>query len=198
MILRIKKILKNILIKVGYIKETPKPFFTKDFFNSPNFIIGEYTYGKPDILFADSGSKLIIGKFCSIAKDVTIFLGGEHRTDWVSTYPFNIIFKDDELAKNITGHPKTKGDVIIGHDVWIGDGATILSGVKIGNGAVIASKSVVTKDIGDYEIWGGNPARLIKKRFDEQKIQQLLAEQWWDKDINEVLENVSVLCSKPN
>lgn len=172
-----------------------KLFFTKDFFNGNNYIIGDYSYGKPNVLFENDKAKLTIGKFCSIADKVTIFLGGNHRTDWVTTYPFNALKLYFPEASQIKGHPATKGDVWIGNDVWIGSNVIILSGVKIGNGAVIAAGSVVTKDVGVYEIWGGNPVRFIKKRFDNETIIRLNKLQWWDWDINKIRNNLDILCS---
>ena len=99
-----------------------------------NFPVGRGTYGEPRVLFWRQDATLRIGAFCSISDEVTIFLGGDHRTDWITTYPFSD-FRDS--AKGITGHPRTKGDVIVGNDVWIGYGATILSGVRINNGAAV-------------------------------------------------------------
>jgi len=156
------------------------------------FDIGEWTYGKPKILAADDGATLKIGKFCSIAGDVTIILGGEHRIDWISTYPFNILFEE---AKHITGHPTTKGDVIIDNDVWIGENAFVLSGVHIGNGAVIAARSVVTKDVEPYTIVAGNPAHPIRKRFQADIIETLLEIEWWDWPLEKIKENIQVLLS---
>lgn len=159
--------------------------------------VGDFTYytdESPEIVPDDkSNSKLIIGKFCSFAKEVSIYLGDEHRTDWITTYPFNI------LASNsygyIKGHPKSKGDVIIGNDVWIANGAKILSGVHIGNGAVIGANALVTKDVPDYAIVGGNPAKLIRYRFDEETIQKLLDIAWWDCDIQTLSEIIPILQS---
>ena len=141
----------------------------------PEYSIGRETYGTPVIRSLGEGSTLKIGAFCSISSGVQIFLGGEHRTDWVTTYPFNILWK---AANTITGHPGTKGDVMIGNDVWIGAEALILSGVNIGDGAAIAARSVVTRDIPAYAIAGGNPARMIRKRFDEETIERLLCVRW--------------------
>jgi acetyltransferase-like isoleucine patch superfamily enzyme len=118
-----------------------------------------------------------IGAFCSISDGVTIFLGGNHRTDWVTTYPFSVL---RESAKDLVGHPATKGDVVIGNDVWIAYGATILSGVEIGNGAVIGAQAVVTKSVLPYSIVAGNPARHIKFRFAEHEIEILQSLAWWD------------------
>lgn len=142
----------------------------------PQYEIGRNTYGKPQIISWGEGAIFRIGAFCSIAHGVKIFLGGEHRTDWVTTYPFNYLW---ESAKHIKGHPKTKGDVIIGNDVWIGDGAVILSGVTVGDGAAIGTNAVVAKDIPPYAIAAGNPVRIVRKRFDEETIHRLLKIRWW-------------------
>lgn len=154
----------------------------------PHYEIGRGTYGDPDICTWDEGATFKIGAFCSIAPGVKIFLGGEHRVDWVTTYPFNVLW---ESGRQIMGHPKTKGDVIIGNDVWIGTEAVIMSGVKIGDGAVVGARAVVTKDIEPYAIYAGNPARLVRKRFDEPTIiEQLLDLKWWnfkDKEIEQLL-----------
>lgn len=153
----------------------------------PHYEIGRHTYGKPEIFSWKEGSMLKIGAFSSIAKGVKIFLGGEHRVDWVTTYPFSQLW---EKGRQAAGHPRTKGDVIIGNDVWIGNGAVILSGVRIGDGAVVGANALVTKDIEPYAIYGGNPARLLRKRFDEEIIHQLLEIQWWhfaDEEIERLL-----------
>jgi acetyltransferase-like isoleucine patch superfamily enzyme len=143
----------------------------------PQYNIGRWTYGKPKILSWGEGAILKIGSFCSISDEVKIFLGGEHRIDWVTTYPFNKLW---ESARKFTGHPATKGDVIIGSDVWIGAGALILSGVTIGDGAVVGARAVVSKDVPAYGVVAGNPAQLIKKRFNEDVTQHLLKIAWWD------------------
>ncbi|MFH1021256.1 MAG: DapH/DapD/GlmU-related protein [Pseudomonadota bacterium] len=156
----------------------------------PQHEIGRGTYGSPGILSWNEGAALRIGAFCSIADGVQIFLGGEHRLDWVSTYPFSVLW---EKGKQISGHPDTKGDVIIGNDVWIGREAVILSGVTIGDGAVIGARAVITKDVPPYAIVAGNPARLIRKRFSDEVIQQLLALKWWawpDEEIGRMLPSI--------
>lgn len=117
--------------------------------------VGRGTYGNPTVLHWGEPTTLKVGCFCSIAADVKIFLGGNHRTDWITTYPFPAFWKS---AAHIKGHPSSRGDVIIGHDVWIGEGAVILSGVRIGNGAVVAASAVVTRDVPPYGIVAGNPA----------------------------------------
>lgn len=191
MINRIKHRIKIIL---GLTPKVPSRF-TKDILIDENFHIGDYTYGSPIIHFKNKETKLVIGKFCSIAKNVSIFLGGNHRVDWISTYPFNDLPPFSEKFNHIKGHPSSKGDVVIGNDVWIGFNAIILSGVTIGNGAVIAAGSVVTKNIGDYEIWGGNPAKLIKTRFEKDKIDFLNSLEWWNWELSMIEKNAETLCS---
>jgi len=168
--------------------------FTKDFLKGPFYNIGDYTYGCPRVFEWGEGAKLKIGKYCSIAEAVNIFLGGNHRLDWITTYPFMSIF-DWKEAENLKGHPATKGDVVIGNDVWIGHGATILSGVKIGDGAVIGAAAVVAKDVEPYSVVVGNPAKEVKKRFPNNVIVKLLKLKWWDWPEDKIKENLPVLCS---
>ena len=154
--------------------------------------IGDHTYGKPRVVSRGEKASLKIGKYCSISTHVVIFLGSEHRTDWISTYPFPLLW---ETAKSISGHPYSKGDVIIGSDVWIGYNATILSGVTIGDGAVIGTGSVVSGDVPPYAIVAGNPAQIIRYRFGDETIQKLLEIKWWDWPDEKVKENVRLICS---
>ena len=157
------------------------PFFLLvDSYNSP---YGIGTYGNPEVLF-DSKANLKIGNFCSISDDVTILLGGEHEINTISSYPFTL--------KN----HHTKGDVTIGNDVWIGQSTLILSGVTIGDGAIIGANSLVTKDVEPYAIVGGNPAKLIKYRFDDETIEKLLELKWWDWDIKKIMDNRQLLNSE--
>lgn len=143
----------------------------------PQFEIGRGTYGDVIVHSLGEGSTLRVGAFCSFADGVRVCLGGEHRTDWVTTYPFSVLWK---AGNPIEGHPKSKGDVIIGNDVWIGAQSIIMSGVSIGDGAVVGARSVVTKDVTPYSIVAGNPCTLIRKRFDDETICRLLALNWWD------------------
>lgn len=143
----------------------------------PHYDIGRASYGDLKIMEWGNDAQLHIGAFCSISNDVTIFLGGEHRIDWVTTFPFPALWPS---ASHIAGHPLSKGDVVIGNDVWIGYKATILSGVTIGDGSVVGAHSLVTKDVPPYTIVAGNPAKIVRKRFDEQTIERLLRVAWWN------------------
>jgi len=158
---------------------------------------GKYTYGKPNILWSNDGAKLIVGNFCSIAKNVNIYLGGNHRVDWVTTYPFGHVNQNIFNKFNGEGHPTTKGDVIIGNDVWIAENVTIMSGITIGDGAVIANNSHVIKDVEPYSIVGGNPAKFIKYRFSKEQIDKLLKIKWWNWDDEKINKFTTLLCN-PN
>jgi acetyltransferase-like isoleucine patch superfamily enzyme len=161
------------------------------------WVIGDHTYGTPKIIGRQS--KLSIGKFCSIASGVRIFCGGEHRSDWVTTYPFPAAperWPDNRVSGPWPpGLPTAKGDVVIGHDVWIGQNATILSGTKIGDGAVIANSAVVMTDVPEYGIAVGNPARTYKKRFSDEIIARLLRMQWWDWPDDKIREAIPYMSS---
>jgi acetyltransferase-like isoleucine patch superfamily enzyme len=142
--------------------------------------IGEFTYGKPKVRFPESGRKLTIGRYGSIADKVEILLGGNHRSDWGTTYPFSAFRELWPSAPKSEDYHTSRGDVTIGHDVWLGSGAIIMSGVTVGHGAVVAAHAIVTKDVPPYAIVGGNPAKVIRYRFDEETIAALLEVQWWD------------------
>lgn len=135
---------------------------------------GQYSYGKCNVLNWGEPYTLKVGKFCSIGGNVTVYTGGNHRCDWVTTYPFGHVHKNIFNTFDGKGHPKSNGDVIIGNDVWIGSNTTIMSGVVVGDGSVIANSSHVVKNVEPYSIIGGNPAKLIKYRFTEDQIQSLL------------------------
>lgn len=163
---------------------------------------GRYTYGAEGItvLTWGEGASLHVGSFCSIAPNVTVFLGGNHRTDWISMFPFNLDRDRGNFghAANVpAGQPYTNGDVTIGNDVWLGRGATIMSGVTIGHGAVIAANAHVVKDVAPYEIVGGNPARVIRARFEPHVVKLLLELAWWDLPDETLRVLVSVLSAKP-
>ena len=131
--------------------------------------VGDFTYGRPIVLQWDKHTRLKIGKFCSIGANVQIYLGGEHHTDWCTTYPFDVLIDGEDTA--------TKGDVTIGNDVWLGNNATILSGVTIGDGAVIANGAVVTKDVQPYTVMAGVPAKAKKMRLCWTDMMNM---HWWD------------------
>ena len=181
--------------------------FLKNVVKNPNILVGDYTYyddfetvenfeKNVKYLFPFVGDKLIIGKFCMIASDVLFIMNGaNHLSDAISTYPFAIFGDDWSEAMEGKSYP-TNGDTIIGNDVWIGFGATIMPGVKIGDGVIIATKSVVTKDVEPYAIVGGNPAKEIRKRFSEEEIEKLLDMQWWDWPIEKITENVQNLTGR--
>ena len=182
--------------------------FLKNYINNPNIEIGDYTYYDDfeDVSnfeknvkyhFDFIGDKLIIGKFCMIASDATFIMnGGNHLTEATTAYPFAIFGGDWQHAMDGKSYP-SKGDTEIGNDVWIGQDATIMPGVQIGDGAIIATKAVVTKDVEPYTIVGGNPAKPIKKRFSEATISKLLQLKWWDWDIEKITKNLEKLTSHP-
>lgn len=153
-----------------------------------------HTYGSPKIYSWGEGAECRVGHFCSISFGVQVFVGGNHRVDWVSTFPFGHT-SEKTFPEKIPGHPHTNGDVIIKNDVWIGANVTIMSGVTVGNGAVLAAHSVVTKDVPDYCIVAGNPARIVRKRFTDEQIAALLENPWWELPDEEIRQLVPLLCS---
>ncbi|WP_375241426.1 CatB-related O-acetyltransferase [Polaribacter sp.] len=161
--------------------------------NNPSYKkydVGKGTYGFPEIFDWNDDSKLLIGKYCSIGDNVSILLGGEHYSNFISTYPFHS-FNNSFIAKD----RKTKGNVVIGNDVWICNGVTILSGVTIGHGAIIGAGSVVTKNVADYNIVAGNPARVIRKRFTDKQIEKLIKISWWNWEDEKIKNNLEQLSS---
>ncbi len=171
-----------------------KPKYSQQVFSNqyPHYKMGVNCYGVPNIKHAHPDAILSIGNYCSIAKNVKILLGGNHRIDWVSSYPFPLLFTQ---ASHIQHYVTTNGNVTIGSDVWLCENCTILSGITIGHGAVIANGAVVTRDVAPYEIVGGNPAKHIRWRFDEPTREALLKSSWWDWPEAEVLSIVDNLCS---
>lgn len=142
----------------------------------PQYEIGRGSYGDLSILDFGEGSTLRIGAYCSFARGCQVFLGGEHRTDWVTTYPFSAL---NRRFAHIEGHPRTRGDVVIGNDVWLGREAMVMSGVTIGDGAVVGARAVVTRDVPPYGIVAGNPAALVRSRFPPEVVERLMAIAWW-------------------
>lgn len=183
--------------------------YLKNVVKAPNLIIGDYTYyddpvaptefEQNNVLFnyPEFGDRLVIGKFCSIASGTKFIMGAaNHRLSSVTTYPFQVFGGawGDEAPPHLSQLP-FKGDTIVGNDVWIGRESVIMPGVKIGDGAILAAYSVVTRDVPPYSVVGGNPARFIKKRFDDDLIELLLAVKWWDFGPEELLGLIPTLCS---
>lgn len=181
--------------------------FIKNVITRPNIIVGDYTYyddiNGPEHFeehvthhYEFLGDKLIIGKFCAIAKGIEFVMNGaNHRMCSVTTYPFNIMGGGWEKATPSLDNLPLKGDTVVGNDVWIGQNVTVMPGIHIGDGAIIAANSVVTKDIPAYVIAGGNPCQIIKKRFNEELTEYLLQLQWWNWPGEKIFENLDVLCS---
>lgn len=170
--------------------------YTRDVLVGDEYDIGEWTYGTPAVLSWGEGARLHVGRFCSIAPEVVILLGGNHRTDWVTTYPFPALVDMGWVeAEGVSGHPATRGDVHIGNDVWLGRGATVLSGVSIGDGAVVAARAVVARDVPPYAVVAGNPAEVVRWRFSAGDREFLEGLKWWDWPVERIRENMELLCS---
>ena len=181
--------------------------FLKNVITNPNIIVGDYTYyddfenvnnfeKNVKYHFEFIGDKLIIGKFCMIASDVKFIMNGaNHLTKSISSFPFAIFGEDWKNAMDGKNYP-TKGNTEIGNDVWIGFNSTIMPGIKIGDGAIIATNSTLTKNVEPYSIVGGNPAIEIKKRFTKEQIEKLLEIKWWNWEIEKITENVENLTSE--
>ncbi len=182
--------------------------FIKNVITAPNIFVGDYTYyddandptgfEKNNVLYnwPDFGDKLIIGKFCTIASGTKFIMGpANHRISSVTAYPFNVFGGawEENTPPHLSQLP-FKGDTVIGNDVWIGRECVIMPGVKIGDGAMIATRSVVTKDIPAYTAVGGNPAKIIKKRFDDELIELLLELKWWDFEPCKLVDILPLLC----
>lgn len=188
------------------LKHHNKLCFLKNIVENPNIIVGDYTYyddfedvnnfeKNVKYHFDFINDKLIIGKFCMIASNVQFIMNGaNHLTDAISSYPFAIFQNGWENAMDGKVYPN-KGNIVIGNDVWIGYNATIMGGVNIGDGAIIATNATVTKDVPPYTIVGGNPAKEIRKRFSDEIINELLQLKWWDWDIEKITENIQKLTS---
>lgn len=183
----------------GYDKE----IYVKPTIKNPNIIVGDFTYiagsefeSHVTHLYDWNGDKLVIGKFCQIASGVEFVMNGaNHQMNAVSTYPFYTLEGWDMEPPESSDLP-LKGDTVIGNDVWIGQNAVILPGVHIGDGAIIGANSVVGSDVEPYTIVIGNPARVLRKRFDDELIDIMFKFKWWDKSIEEINELIPILtCS---
>ena len=176
----------------------PQVCFIKNTLSNPNIEVGDYTYYddpedsenfERNVLyhFPFIGDKLIIGKFCALARGVKFIMNGaNHKLSGISTYPFQIFANGWERVMPQPGELPYKGDTVVGHDVWIGYDSLIMPGVTIGNGAIVSSRSVVVSDVPAYTVVGGNPARPVKTRFDAQSIERLQRIAWWDWPIDKV------------
>jgi len=189
-------------------KGFPQVGFIKNFITKPNIIVGDYSYyddlngpenfENQNVLYhyPFMGDKLIIGKFCAIAKDVKFIMNGaNHKISGLSSYPFSIFSNGWEKVIPKSGELPYKGDTVIGNDVWIGYDSLIMPGVKIGDGAIIASRSVVIKDVEPYTVVGGNPAKEIKKRFSDDIVDRLLKIAWWNWSKEKITNNLEVIIS---
>lgn len=188
-------------------KPYDKLVFLKNYIKASNIFIDDYTYfddsrhgpenfEKYNVLYNYDFSKvkLVIGKFCAIAAETKFIMTGDHKLDAISTYPFPIFQQGWESIYDVASLP-VKGDIIIGNDVWLGYDSMIKNGVTIGDGAIIAARAVVVKDIPPYAIVAGNPAKIVKLRFDEATIDRLLNIAWWNWDIQKINTHLSLICS---
>lgn len=186
----------------------PQTVYLKDVVTNPNIEVGDYTmyndfvndpreFEKNNVLYhyPINGDKLIIGKFCSIACGAKFLLtSANHKMSSLSTYPFPIFYEEWGLdVKDIRNAWDNKGDIVIGNDVWIGYEAVIMSGVTIGDGAIIGTRAVVTKDVPPYTIVGGVPAKPIRKRFDDATIERLVKLRWWDWEHDKIAQSIAAI-----
>ena len=181
--------------------------YIKNVITRKNIIAGDYSY-YDDVNGAERfeehvthhydfiGDKLIIGKFCAIARGIEfVTYGANHRMNSVTTYPFNIMGGGWEKFAPTLDELPLKGDTVVGNDVWIGQNVTVMPGVHIGDGAIIAANSVVAKDVPAYCVAGGNPCRVIRQRFDEELTEYLLKLRWWDWEPDKISRSMEALCS---
>ncbi|WP_223619097.1 Vat family streptogramin A O-acetyltransferase [Lysobacter sp. ESA13C] len=183
----------------------PQVCFIKNTIKNPNIVVGDYTYyDDPDdsenfernVLyhFPFIGDKLIIGKFCAIARGVKFIMNGaNHKLSGISTYPFQIFGNGWERVMPEAEELPYKGDTVVGHDVWIGFEALIMPGVRIGNGAIVSSRSVVVADVPAYTIVGGNPAKPIRQRFAPDEIAALESLAWWDWPVEKITRHLQCI-----
>ncbi len=187
-------------------KDYDKLVFLKNFVKSPNIFVGDYTYFADHVKGVEKFEeynvlynyeftkvKLVIGKFCAIAAETRFIMTGDHKLDAISTYPFPIFQQGWESVFDVHDLP-VKGDIVVGNDVWFGYNCMIMNGVKIGHGAIIAAGALVAKDVPPYAIVAGNPAKIVKMRFDDATIARLLQIAWWDWDIDKINRHLSLIC----
>lgn len=187
---------------------TDRVVFLKNVVEGDFIEVGDYTYYDDPVApekfqeqnvlyhFDFVGDRLEIGKFCALASGTTFIMNGaNHRLDGPSTFPFPIFGGAWAEHADLLADLPLKGDTIVGHDVWFGYQSTIMPGVTIGHGSIVASKSVVTKDVPPFAIVAGNPAKVVSMRFDEETIARLLAVAWWDWPIDKVTRHVRAIMS---
>jgi virginiamycin A acetyltransferase len=188
--------------------ELPRIGFLKPLITKPNIVVGDYTYyddpkgperfEAENVLyhFAETGDKLIIGKFCALAQGVKFIMNGaNHKLDGFSTYPFFIFGNGWEYSTPAADEFPNKGDTILENDVWLGYESLVMPGVKIGNGAIVASRAVVTRDVPPYTIVAGNPARVVKRRFADAVIAELQQIKWWDWSADKISRHLRSIAS---
>ena len=183
----------------------PQVCFIRNTVQNPNIVIGDYTYYddpadsesfERNVLyhFPFIGDKLIIGKFCAIARGVRFIMNGaNHKLTGISTYPFQIFGNGWEKVMPQPGDLPFKGNTIIGNDVWLGYEALVMPGVNIGNGAIVSSRSVVVSDVPAYSVVGGNPSKVIRQRFDDATVTRLESIAWWDWPIERITRNLELI-----
>jgi virginiamycin A acetyltransferase len=187
------------------IPEQPRVCFIKNVITASNIIVGDYSYYddpiapeqfERNVLYNDGNDRLIIGRFCAIATGVKFIMNGaNHKLDGISTYPFPIFGEGWESEMHQLLDLPSRGDTVVGNDVWIGYESVIMPGVTIGDGAIIAAKSVVVKDVPAYAIVGGNPAQVIRQRFSEAEIVKLLEISWWNWDVGVITQYLPLIMS---
>ena len=174
--------------------------FLRPLVRSPKVEVGEYTYyDHPEralhfeddaVLYAFGPERLVIGRFCAVAAGVRFLMGGANHADLgPSTYPFGIFGEPWAHTMDLVMSAPSRGDTIVGHDVWLGYQALVLPGVTVGHGAVVAAGSVVSADVPPYAIVAGNPARVVRRRYEDDDVQRLLRAAWWDWPIEAVTEH---------
>ncbi len=182
---------------MAYIKVEGPPIWLQEVVNDPRVEVGRYTYFGQRMILAlwHPDERIQIGQFCAVATDVTIFAGGNHKLNRATTYPFAHL---SDLAQLMEYDGELSGPTVIGNDVCLGSGATILAGVHIGDGAVIGAKAVVAKDIPPYAIAVGNPVQVLRLRFREDTVQRLLDLAWWNWESEQILTNLDLLYANPD
>ncbi|MFB8238411.1 CatB-related O-acetyltransferase [Kitasatospora purpeofusca] len=186
--------------------EQPRVVLLRPLVTSPLIEVGEFTYyDDPDdptafetrnVLYHYGPERLVIGKYCALGTGVRFIMNGaNHRTDGPSTFPFPIMGGSWAAHFDLLADLPNRGDTVVGSDVWFGNGVTVMPGVRIGHGAIVATGSVVTADVPDYAVVGGNPARVIRRRYEEDDVARLVAVAWWDWPAEHITAHVRTIMS---